>query len=597
MTCKDEEQTSGELHPWLRDMRRTERVLIASHYLPYTIQYTNDEPLKEKEDNDEINNSTHLNKLTRESKRMSFISSINSLLGKEVSMRQQQHPDAVEPHPISSLQGRSEEEKTYTSSNSNVTSTSLIPSLEILNLEDEQEDSPLQNETKPNLSDEQFHQLKSSGRTFSITLYYGGNSGLTNAVRGLKEALVKRKNHVIPEIVWVGRVPTEVDEKDRESVKEAIDKASLEFEQCVPVWMNAEMSYGFYNRFCKYVLWPVFHTILPNYVEIQSFAENSWKDYVSANQTFAHKLAETYRLGDLIWINGYHLMLVPQMLKEMIPDATVGFFLHVPFPSSEIFRCLHVRKEVLIGMLAADIIGFQTYTFARQFLQTCGRILGCEIAPDAVEYNDRSTSIHIVPNGIDYDQLVYHLDHPTTDHEIQSLRGRYKNVKILFARDKLDSTKGIKPRLLSFERFLSLYPVWVGKVILIQVAATSIGLNDSHGQITEIVSRINGTFGSLEYIPVVYLQKSISYHQYLALLTMADACIITTLKDGMNLMALEYIVAQRHAKNPLILSEFSSIYGSLHGVLPINPWDYKVNEPSSHRWLFFFALVYTQESI
>jgi hypothetical protein len=114
MTCKDEEQTSGELHPWLRDMRRTERVLIASHYLPYTIQYTNDEPLKEKEDNDEINNSTHLNKLTRESKRMSFISSINSLLGKEVSMRQQQHPDAVEPHPISSLQGRSEEEKTYT---------------------------------------------------------------------------------------------------------------------------------------------------------------------------------------------------------------------------------------------------------------------------------------------------------------------------------------------------------------------------------------------------------------------------------------------------------------------------------------------------
>ena len=416
-----------------------------------------------------------------------------------------------------------------------------------------------------------------SSRSISIESYYGGNPGLINAIRGLKSFLRRQKDFVIPQFVWIGMLPVDVQEEDRGFVEENINDFMPEFESCVPVWMSTEVSRGFYDRFCKHVLWPIFHTILPNYVEIQPFAESSWKDYVAANQEFARKIVETYRPGDLIWINGHHLMLVPQLLREAIPNATIGFFLHVSFPSSEIFRCLNVKKEILNGVLGADLLGFLTYTFARQFLQTCVRVLGCETTPNGVEHEGRSISIQIVPNGINHEQLVQQLDGPPVLHEVQSLRERYKNAKLLFANDKLDSTKGIRPRLLSFEQFLTMYPAWVGRVILIQVITASNQARELQGHITELVNRINGKFGSLEYTPVVYLQKDISYNEYLALLTIADVCVITTLKDGMNLMAFEFVAAQQHTKNPLILSEFSGSFGSLQGALPVNPWDHKVN--------------------
>jgi trehalose-6-phosphate synthase len=564
------------------------RIILATHYAPTTIKYANEEEAESSEDvkydekkkGNRIDSYAQTNKTNIPISRRSFVSNLKSQL-KFPSAGPEETESMIDTSLTSfnSPDDVADEQRTASLDFgfSDGVELTFLESIESSHISDPKANEAVSTRKEKVSSNMEPVSSDKSARTVSVESYYGGNPGLINAIRGLKSLLVRQKDFVIPQFIWIGMLPVDIEEDDYGYVEESINKFMPDHESCVPVWMSTEVSRGFYDRFCKNVLWPIFHTILPNYVEIQPFTESSWKDYVAANQEFARKIVETYRPGDLIWINGYHLMLVPRLLREAIPSATIGFFLHVSFPSSEIFRCLNVKKEVLDGVLGANLLGFLTYTFARQFLQTCVRVLGCETTPNGVEHEGRSTSIQIVPNGINHEQLMQQLDGPSVAREVQSLKERYKNMKILFSNDKLDSTKGIRPRLMSFEQFLTMYPAWVGRVILIQVVSVSAQPRELQGHITELVNRINSKFGSLEYTPVVYLQKDISYTEYLALLTIADVCVITSLKDGMNLMALEFVVAQRHTKNPLILSEFSGSFGSLQGVLPINPWDHKVN--------------------
>lgn len=317
------------------------------------------------------------------------------------------------------------------------------------------------------------------------------------------------------------------------------------------------------------------HYILPDYPRHEVDEQSYWKHYVSVNEKFAAALVEQYKPNDIIWINDYHLLLVPQLVRQKLPNAVIAFFLHIPFPSSEVFRCLHVRKQLLEGLLGADLLGFQTYSYARHFLQTTARILAIESTPKGILLENTVVSIGIFPIGIDTRALNERRQQVEVQQMAEMLQEKYQGKRVIVGRDKLDPIKGVRQKLLAFELFLNKYPEWRGKVVLVQVATSTTDHLDLQRQVSDLVGRINSRFGSIEYIPVVYLQQDISFSHYLALLTIADACLITSVRDGMNLTSHEYVVCQEHNHSPLIISEFTGTYGSFGAALRINPWHYK----------------------
>ncbi|GJJ69076.1 trehalose 6-phosphate synthase complex regulatory subunit [Entomortierella parvispora] len=404
----------------------------------------------------------------------------------------------------------------------------------------------------------------------------GGNIGLHNAVNSIQSQLAKR--------IWVGTLGMATDtlpDRTRGDIKSelALNHSSI------PVFVNDLDFEGHYHQFCKQILWPIFHYVLPDNLRSKGYEDGSWKHYVAVNRAFADTIVENYRQGDTIWVNDYHLMLVPNMIRERLPDASIGFFLHIPFPSSEIFRCLHVRKEVLEGLLGADLVGFQTYSFARHFLQTCSRILSVESSPKGIQLENTAVNVGIFPIGIDTQSLSIKRQDPEVAQWVSELKEKYSGLKLIVARDKLDYIKGVRQKMLAFERFLDLYPEWLGKIVLIQVALSTSEQNEVQGQVSDVVTRVNSRFSNLSYQPIVFLRQDITFSQYLGLLTVADLCLITSLRDGMNLTSHEYVLCQEEQKNPLVLSEFAGTYGSLGACLRVNPWNYTEVAQAIHEGL------------
>ncbi|KAJ3257181.1 hypothetical protein HK103_004879 [Boothiomyces macroporosus] len=382
-----------------------------------------------------------------------------------------------------------------------------------------------------------------------------GNPGLYNAVCSLDL-----------DCIWIGTIVGL--NKDQET------ESKLNRYNAKPVILTDQEHDGHYNQFCKQVLWKPFHYQFSDDLTITRI-QKSWNYYKIVNQKFADVIIANYREGDLIWINDYHLMLVPEMVRKVLPKATIGFFLHIPFPSSEIFRCLSMRKELLRGLLGADLIGFQIYSFMRHFLMTCSRLLGLDSNPKAILMDDSRVAVGSFPIGIDLKSLKEKRAHPEVAKLVASLLEKYKGQYVLIGRDKNDQVKGVDHKLLAFERFLEDHPEFHGKVVLIQVSLSTATENEEQSNVDHLVSRINSRFGSIGYIPVVYLHQDISFHHYLALLTMADACLITSLRDGMNLTSHEYVICQEEKKSPLIISEFAGTYGNFGAALRVNPWNHK----------------------
>ncbi|KAK3844161.1 MAG: glycosyltransferase family 20-domain-containing protein [Linnemannia gamsii] len=404
----------------------------------------------------------------------------------------------------------------------------------------------------------------------------GGNIGLHNAVNSIQNQLTKR--------IWVGTLGMATDSLP-DSTRGDI-KAELALNHSsIPVFVNDLDFEGHYHQYCKQILWPIFHYVLPDNLRSKGYQEGSWKHYVAVNRAFADTIVESYRQGDTIWVNDYHLMLVPNMIRERLPEASIGFFLHIPFPSSEIFRCLHVRKEVLEGLLGADLVGFQTYSFARHFLQTCSRLLSVESSPKGIQLENTAVNVGIFPIGIDTVTLNIKRQDPEVAQWVKVLKEKYAGMKLIVAREKLDYIKGVRQKMLAFERFLNLYPEWQGKIVLIQVALSTSEQNEVQGQVSDVVTRINSRFSNLSYQPIVFLRQDITFSQYLGLLTAADVCLITSLRDGMNLTSHEYVVCQEEQKNPLVLSEFAGTYGSLGACLRVNPWNYTEVAEAIHEAL------------
>lgn len=474
------------------------------------------------------------------------------------------------------------------------------------------------------------------------------SGGLVSALSGCKKTM---------SFTWIGWPGKDIPMQDRETVNRRL----LEEYNCYPVYLSDELADSHYNGFSNSILWPLFHY----HPGEMNFDAAHWLAYREANMRFADVVSSLVQAGDMVWVQDYHLMLLPMLLRSMITgesaqgemvrqelgrvkegvDDTVvkevlkmdpgvaqaedegvemlgdveeeggemdvksspskrppyargmstfqkqelvakekgkegiriGFFLHTPFPSSEIYRILPVRREILLGVLQCDLIGFHTYDYARHFLSSCTRILGLETQPNGIEFDGRYCQVGTYPIGIDPNQFVEGLQKESIVKRLRSLEARFEGVKVIIGVDRLDYIKGIPQKLQALETFLTQHPEWIGKVVLVQLAIPSRQdveeYQDLRACVNELVGRINGRFGTVESVPIHYMHKSVPFEELTAMYALADACLVTSTRDGMNLVAYEYISSQTERHGSMILSEFAGAAQSLNGSLLINPWD------------------------
>ena len=385
---------------------------------------------------------------------------------------------------------------------------------------------------------------------------------------------------------WYGWPGVQVPENEIDHVKQRL---ADEFD-AVPIFMDDELSDRHYNGFSNSILWPLFH-YHPGEI---TFDESAWDGYVEANRLFAKEIAKDVQDHDLVWVHDYHLMLLPAMLREEIAADTtkkrknvkLGFFLHTPFPSSEIYRVLPVRNEILQGVLHCDLIGFHTYDYARHFLSSCARILGLATTPNGVEFEDKLISVGAFPIGIDPEKFVQGLQKENVVRRIEVLQKKFEGIKIIVGVDRLDYIKGVPQKLHALEVFLTEHPEWIGKVVLVQVAVPSRQdveeYQNLRAVVNELVGRINGKFGTVEFMPIHFMHKSVSFDELAALYSISDVCLVSSTRDGMNLVSYEYIACQQRRHGVLILSEFTGAAQSLNGALVVNPWNTEELADSIH---------------
>ncbi|GAA5913724.1 uncharacterized protein JCM6883_000026 [Sporobolomyces salmoneus] len=345
---------------------------------------------------------------------------------------------------------------------------------------------------------------------------------------------------------------------------------------CAPVWVEDGLHSDFYEGMCKTYLWPIFHYLsLPDSMSKKA-EEKAWNAYYETNMVYAKKVAAVYKPGDLVWIHDYHLLLVPRMLRELLPNEkpNISLFLHCPFPSSEFFRCLPRREAILDGMLGCNLVCFQTHSYARHFLSSCVRVMGYEARLGGVDAHGNITRIAHCPIGIDVDKVEKDRKNPGVELKISALRRLYAGKKIIVGRDKLDPTKGVLPKLRAYERFLHDYPEWAHRVVLMQVTSPSPGDSPALAtKVSELVDQINGTYGTIEHQPVHHFHQTVDRDEYFALLTIADIALVASRRDGMNTTSMEYIICQAEAKGSLLVSEFTGVTSLLSKAIKVNPWD------------------------
>lgn len=311
--------------------------------------------------------------------------------------------------------------------------------------------------------------------------------------------------------------------------------------------------------------------------------ENNWKAYENANRIFAQHVLEHYEGDDwIVWVHDYHLMLLPKLLKDANPRIKVGWFLHTPFPSSEIYRTLPWGDDVVKGVLAADLIGFHTYDYARHYISSCSRILGVEATPEGVEYQGRMARVITCPIGINYERFQEAIGTSVVRTKVKNWTEKFSGRTVILGVDRLDMIKGIPQKLLAYEKFLEERPDWRKKVLFVQIAVptrTSVPeYQKLRSMVNEMVGRINGKYGTVTEMPIHFLNQSLEFYDLVALYYVTDVALITSLRDGMNLVSFEYVACQKGKEKPggLILSEFAGAAQSLGaGSLLVNPWNTK----------------------
>lgn len=424
-----------------------------------------------------------------------------------------------------------------------------------------------------------------------------------------------------------------VPRSERHKVEECLQRFN-----CVPIWIDPNLFGEMYNGFCKGVLWPVLHNVTSVYssrpddnkeskndgtvrMDTSSeaaFSEYSmddveqgpihggrgreaelWSAYTAVNRQFADVVVQYFNEGDLVWVHGFHLLILPSYLARRIPMAKIGIFLHTPFPSSEIFRTLWCREDLLRGMLNADQVGFHLFEYARHFLTSCRRLLGLNygMIPDqsgghtlAIDTNGRHVAVTSIHAGVEPPVLNQILSHGSTMEKASAIRNRFQGKHILCAIDRLESLKGIPLKLLALERFLKKCPEWLGKIVLVQVGISAYERGDDYHrtkkEVLQMVANINNAWpGTVQFQEC--RETEMKLHQRIALLRAADLVVVTAIRDGLNLLPLEYTIAHQDALSEIgrrdgrkrglcILSEFASCTRVMRGALHVNPW--KISE-------------------
>ncbi|KAJ7773166.1 glycosyltransferase family 20 protein [Mycena metata] len=419
------------------------------------------------------------------------------------------------------------------------------------------------------------------------------SGGLVSALSGFKKSL---------NFTWIGWPGFFIPVKDRPIV----DKRLMEEYSCQAVYLDDDVADRHYNGFSNSILWPLFHY----HPGEMNFDEENWLAYRQANLSFAEVVRKQITPGAMVWVQDYHLMLLPMLLRGLldgvtggettkrelanitegvegddmtaskpakIPGVKIGFFLHTPFPSSEIYRILPVRREILLGVLYCDLIGFHTYDYARHFLSSCTRILALPTMPNGVEFEGRLAHVGTFPIGIEPASFIDNLQREPVKTRIRQLESRFSGVKVIVGVDRLDYIKGVPQKLHALELFLTQHPEWIGKVVLVQLAVPSRQdveeYQNLRSTVNELVGRINGRFGTVEFMPIHFMHKSLNFDELCALYAVSDVCLVSSTRDGMNLVSYEYIACQQARQGVMILSEFAGAAQSLNGSIIVNPWD------------------------
>ncbi|WP_295129243.1 bifunctional alpha,alpha-trehalose-phosphate synthase (UDP-forming)/trehalose-phosphatase [uncultured Chitinophaga sp.] len=368
------------------------------------------------------------------------------------------------------------------------------------------------------------------------------------------------------ENVWIGWPGLVTGEENYAAIEQSLKSQNLK-----PVFLTQEEINNFYEGFSNEVLWPVFH-YMSTYAR---YEQQYWDCYVKVNQKFRDIILEVAEPGDIIWIHDYQLLLLPQMIRDVQPDATIGFFQHIPFPSYELFRLIPWRTELLEGMLGADLLGFHTFDDARHFLQATSRLLSVLTSSNMITINDRSVMVETFPMGIDYKKYESLAGTPTVANQVRHLRERFQLQHIVLTIDRLDYSKGILQRLQAFELLLQMHPEYIEKIGMCMIVVPSRDNVQQYSQlrdeIDKLVGNINSRYRTMGWAPIQYFYRSFPLEILSALYNLADICLVSPMRDGMNLVSKEYVASRIHHDGVLILSEMAGASKELIDAIIVNP--------------------------
>jgi trehalose 6-phosphate synthase/phosphatase len=392
-------------------------------------------------------------------------------------------------------------------------------------------------------------------------------ASLAESSGGLVSAL--REYHKAGDGKWIGWLG-DTSSLDDAALAELSEQAAQS--RLTPVALSAEEIALFYDGYSNAVLWPLFHYLLD---KVQLDATEEWRAYAQVNERFAEVIAGQVKGADTVWVHDYQLMLVPSLLRQRASSARIGFFLHIPWPSPDVFRILPSRAEVISGLLGADLIGFHTDNDRQNFIRSAAEVLGLDYGPTSVRWEDREVQLGVYPIGIDVPTFTR--ESPAIAEQTNKMRAETLGKKIVLGIDRLDYTKGLERRLLAIDRLLEQKPALRDQLHYIQIAVPSREKIDAYAElrrnVNELVARINSSHGSATSSPVQFLYRSVQNDELLALYRCADVMLVTPLRDGMNLVAKEYVAARIDGLGCLVLSEFAGAAAELASSITVNPYD------------------------
>ncbi len=392
-------------------------------------------------------------------------------------------------------------------------------------------------------------------------IYHPSAGGLATGLNSLDDSWDK---------IWIGWPGQEIKDKwEREAVRRDLSKDGL-----YPVFLTQEEISLYYEGFSNKTIWPHFHY----FTQYTTYKDEYWEVYQDVNRRFAEEVIPLIREDDLVWVHDYQLMLLPAMIREAFPEVSIGFFLHIPFPSYEVFRILPWRKHILEGVLGADQIGFHTFGYMRHFLSAVYRIGGYEHHFGKLTVENRLVNVDVFPMGIDYEKYAQVGENGEEKSDSIKIKQLAKEQKLIMSVDRLDYSKGIPQRLYAFAHFLKQYPEYQGKVTLVMIVVPSRANVPQYQALKEkidkLVGEINGAYSSFDWVPIHYFYRSLDFNDLTTLYRESSIALITPLRDGMNLVAKEYVASKEESKKGvIILSEMAGASNELTEALSVNPQD------------------------